>query len=248
MAYYSSSFRSELKSDGSPVTEADIASSECIREILSAASIPVIDEESEEINYETRQGWKQCWCVDPLDGTKEFIKKNGEFAVNIALIEGNAPIFGLIASPVNREIILVSKDLGVFILKFEDESSPSSWKQLHGQENRPKGFNMITSRTHYSGSILEFVNSVKERFGNFGTLKKGSSLKFFDLAENKASIYPRFAPTMEWDIAAGQAILETLGGIVIHAEDYTPLRYNKPNLKNPYFIALTREFVHEFQP
>ena len=248
MAFYTSSFKSEFKADGSPVTEADLASSECIREILAKTGIPVIDEESEEISYETRQNWKQCWCVDPLDGTKEFIKKNGEFAVNIALIEDHKTIFGLIASPVNREIIIGSKETGVYLFNFEQENDPASWRKIDAPGEKPESFNLITSRTHYSGSILKFVNSIESRFGPFGTLKKGSSLKFFDLAENRASVYPRFAPTMEWDIAAGQAILETLGGTVIHAEDFTPLLYNKPNLKNPYFIALTQPFVHEFRP
>lgn len=248
MSFYTSSFHSRSKADGSPVTEADLASSLCISEILMKTNIPIIDEESEEVAYETRQHWARCWCVDPLDGTKEFIKKNGEFAVNIALIENHRPIFGLIASPVKREIILGSSDFGVYLLSFENENEMASWKKLEPQEVRSKGFNLITSRTHYSGPIQKFVNSIEDRFGSFGTLQKGSSLKFFDLAENRASIYPRFAPTMEWDIAAGQAILEALGGKVVHVEDFTPLTYNKAKLKNPHFIALTRDFAHEFEP
>ncbi|MCE3294701.1 MAG: hypothetical protein K0R65_415 [Crocinitomicaceae bacterium] len=248
MFFYTSSFKSEFKSDGSPVTEADLASSECILEILSQTGIPVIDEESEEISYEIRQNWKQCWCVDPLDGTKEFIKKNGEFAVNIALIEDHKAVFGLIASPVEEKIIIGSGETGVYIFDFAQENDPASWKKIDAPGKRPETFSLISSRTHYSGNILKFVTSIENRFGPFGTIQKGSSLKFFDLAENRASIYPRFAPTMEWDIAAGQAILENLGGIVVQAEDHSPLRYNKPDLRNPYFVALTQPFAHEFRP
>ncbi len=246
MTFYTSSFESSYKEDGSPVTEADLASSDCIREILAISDIPVIDEESEEISFEIRQNWNACWCVDPLDGTKEFIKKNGEFAVNIALIEKHRPVFGLIASPVKQEILIGSAETGVFLFPFEAENDPQSWKKP-AAVHEPGKFHLVTSRTHYSGPILKFVNEIEARFGPYENLKKGSSLKFFDLAGNRA-IYPRFAPTMEWDIAAGQAILEALGGKVIHWEDYTPLAYNKPNLKNPYFIALTRDFVHEFEP
>lgn len=248
MAFYTSSFHTQIKADGSPVTEADLASSLCINEILMKTNIPVIDEESDEVTYESRQHWPLCWCVDPLDGTKEFIKKNDEFAINIALIENHRPVFGLIASPVQRQIVLGNQELGAYLFHFEDENEMGSWKKLEPPQGRTKDFKLITSRTHYSGPILDFVGSIEARFGSFGTLKKGSALKFFDLAENRASIYPRFAPTMEWDIAAGQAILEALGGKVVHVDDFTPLVYNKPNLKNPFFIALTRDFAHEFEP
>ena len=120
MAIYEQNFESQDKADGSPVTAADLAASACIEEILAPLGIPITGEESDKAPFEQRQHWQQCWCIDPLDGTKEFIKRNGEFAVNIALIENGKPIFGLIASPVQEEILLGSKETGVFVLHFKD--------------------------------------------------------------------------------------------------------------------------------
>ena len=219
------------KQDGSPVTAADLAASEKIDAILQPLGIPITGEETEKLPFEVRQHWTKCWCIDPLDGTKEFIKRNDEFAVNIALIENSQPIFGLIASPVNQEILIGSKETGVFIFAFSDADQTEKWQQM-----------MACSRSHHSGSVLSFINELKSKGHDVDFLKKGSALKFFDLALGKADVYPRFAPTMEWDIAAGQAILEALGGSVVHAETGEPLYYNKANLVNPYFIARTALF------
>lgn len=245
LEYYSADINPKIKLDGSPVTEADLASSLLIRKILSQTNIPIVDEESEHASYELRKNWIQSWCVDPLDGTKEFIKKNGEFAINIALIENQKAIFGLIASPVNHEIIIGSKTFGVFIFDFNDAQNPNKWRKiLSSIEHAP--LNIIISRSHESEKIKDFIRKIEQEFGVCGIINKGSSLKFFDLAQNKASIYPRFAPTMEWDIAAGQAILECLEGEVLHAEKFEPLIYNKEDLRNPHFVALNKDFVTAF--
>ncbi len=239
MAIYEQNFESKDKADGSPVTAADLAASACIEEILAPLGIPITGEESDKAPYEQRQHWQQCWCIDPLDGTKEFIKRNGEFAVNIALIENGEPIFGLIASPVQEEILLGSKVTGVFVFDFQDWEVQDKWIQLTASFNTNNPLVMACSRSHHSGPVLQIINSIKEEGYELDYIKKGSALKFFDLASGAADIYPRFAPTMEWDIAAGQAILEALGGEVVHAETGEPLRYNKANLVNPYFIART---------
>lgn len=239
MEIYSAGFEAEYKLDGSPITLADTASTEILHKYLDSTGIPVTGEESVNSHYSERSNWTKCWCIDPLDGTKEFVSKNGEFAVNIALIENGAPIFGLIASPVNQEIIIGSKDFGVYIIDFENVEKKHLWNKVE----RPKTINspvvMTCSRSHHSGPVLKFIQKLQSISPEIKYIKKGSSLKFFDLATGKADAYPRFAPTMEWDIAAGQAILEALGGIVYHAETGEPLQYNKENLTNPYFIAKT---------
>lgn len=240
MAIYEQNFESQDKADGSPVTAADLAASACIEEILAPLGIPLTGEESDKAPYEQRQHWQQSWCIDPLDGTKEFIKRNGEFAVNIALIENGKPIFGLIASPVQEEILLGSKDTGVFIFHFQDWQAKEKWTELSAPLKTNIPLVMACSRSHHSGPVLQIIHQLQTNDQNIDFIKKGSALKFFDLARGAADIYPRFAPTMEWDIAAGQAILEALGGEVVHAETGEPLRYNKANLVNPYFIARTQ--------
>ena len=237
---YDQDFHQVIKQDGSPVTDADIAASICIEKILQPLGIPITGEESDKEPFDQRQSWQQSWCIDPLDGTKEFIKRNGEFAVNIALIENGKPIFGLIASPVQEQVLLGSKETGVFIFHFQDWQVQEKWIKITPPLKTNFPLVMACSRSHHSGPVLQFINGLKEPNHDINYIKKGSALKFFDLALGKADVYPRFAPTMEWDIAAGQAILEALGGEVVHAETGEPLRYNKANLVNPYFIARTK--------
>lgn len=239
---YEQDFQEVLKHDGSPVTEADHAASAAIENILEPLGIPITGEETEKANFEERKDWSLSWCIDPLDGTKEFIKRNDEFAVNIALIQDGKPIFGLIASPVQEEILLGSKETGVFIFPFKASQFPEKWQKLSILTKTNDPIVMACSRSHHSGPVLQFINEIKALGHGLDYIKKGSALKFFDLALGKADVYPRFAPTMEWDIAAGQAILEALGGEVVHAVSGEPLRYNKANLVNPYFIARTAAF------
>ena len=239
MDIYQHDFEEIIKSDGSPLTQADLASSDIIGQHLSPFQIPITGEETEKMSFEERAQWTECWCVDPLDGTKEFIKKNGEFAVNIALLKDGKAHFGLIASPVRREILIGSEETGVYIFSFDDVHDFSAWKKLCIPEKHNNPIVLIGSRSHHSGSMLEIIESLKSISSGIEFTQMGSSLKFFDLALGTADIYPRFAPTMEWDIAAGQAILEALGGSVVHAETGEALRYNKANLLNPFFIART---------
>lgn len=241
---YSLPFQNELKEDGSPITEADLAASTIISTALATTNIPIIGEETEKSSYSIRQHWKEVWIVDPLDGTKEFIKKNGEFAVNIALVEDRIPIFGIIAHPVNQRVLLGGKAIGVYCFHFNEVASPEKWVKLE-----PKALNhplkMISSRSHFHSNELDFIETLKQNHEEITFIKKGSSLKFFDLAFGDADVYPRFAPTMEWDIAAGQAILEALGGVVEEATTNKPLEYNKEDLYNPFFIAKTKAFLLE---
>lgn len=245
MDFYNNGFQSHFKTDGSPVTEADVASSRQISLRLKETGIPIMDEEIISEAYEIRKNWKSFWCVDPLDGTKEYIRRNGEFAVNIALIENEAAVFGVIASPVKKELIFGGKTVGAFYSTFDDFANEKWWRKLEKSEVVNQPLVMISSRSHHHGISLDYINQLKQDFGEVAFLQKGSSLKFFDLALGNADVYPRFAPTMEWDIAAGQAILEALDGCVIHAETQKPLRYNKENLLNPFFIAKTYPFLSE---
>lgn len=248
MEYYTKGFKSELKQDGSPVTEADLASSQIIREKLAITGIPVLDEEGELADYTIRQSWKQNWCVDPLDGTKEFIKKNGEFAVNIALIDQEQAAFGLITSPVRQEVILGGRGLGVYQFSFADAEHPEKWRKIEATSDAPEHLALIHSRSHLSKETKILITGLEEQFQSLRIIQKGSALKFFDLANNLAQVYPRFAPTMEWDIAAGQAILEELGGAVLDAQTKLPLRYNKAKLFNPHFVAHTKAMSPQMQP
>lgn len=240
MDIYNHEFEAIIKEDGSPLTKADLASTKIIHRYLDPLGIPITGEETDKIDFSIRQNWTECWCVDPLDGTKEFISKNGEFAINIALIEKGVPTFGLISSPVNEEIIFGSKEFGVYISSFENIEKASNWVKINVPEKVNSPIILTASRSHASGPMDGFIAELKRISPEFEQKSKGSSLKFFDLAKGEVDVYARFAPTMEWDIASGQAILEALGGSVINVETGLPLSYNKENLLNPFFIAKTK--------
>lgn len=237
----------EYKEDGSPLTNADLASSKIIHDHLEPLGFPITSEETINTKYRERKEWESFWCVDPLDGTKEFVKKNGEFAVNIAFIEGSYPVFGLIASPVYEEILFGGKEMGVFISPFCDVNEPSKWKQIPERDGINNPLIIIGSRSHPSELGKKYFEDIMLITKDLEYLSKGSSLKFFDLANGTADVYPRFAPTMEWDIAAGQAIIEALGGEVTNALDGTRLQYNKEDLTNPFFIAKTKGFITKYK-
>ena len=243
MNYYESGFTSEDKIDGSPVTEADKASSEFIHKRLQVTNIPIIDEEILNLEYNIRKNWKENWCVDPLDGTKEFIKKNGEFVINIAHILEGKPQFGIIVSPVERRILIGGKNFGVYLTSFDEQGKVGTWAQLEGHTEINQPMVLISSRSFHSPKTVEFVEHLREQYGQITYIEKGSALKFFDLAEGRADVYPRFAPTMEWDIAAGQAILEALGGTILNVHTRQSLTYNKEDLYNPFFIAQTKASI-----
>ena len=237
MDIYVQDFKKIEKDDGSPLTAADLESSKIIRFHLSKTNIPITGEEVIKEPYSERKNWSQSWCIDPLDGTKEFIKKNGEFVINIALIENHKAVFGLIASPVKEEIMIGGPSFGAYHFSFSNAFNAEKWSKLPKLNTLNKPIQLISSRSHYSGDLLSLVNFIEENYGKVTSKQMGSALKFFDLVQGTSDIYPRFAPTMEWDIAAGQAIYEAVGGEVLQRGSALPLVYNKENLKNPYFVA-----------
>lgn len=242
---YSKDFESFSKTDGSPVTIADFKSSEIISSYLKDTNIPCTNEEEKTTPYSQRKLWTTSWCIDPLDGTKEFVHKNDEFAVNIALIENGNPVFGLIANPLQETILFGEKNIGVYLFQFNDNASPHKWEKIIPQ-NFTDSLTVIGSRSHHSDFSNDLLNKLLKIDPDFRSLKRGSSLKFFDLALGNAQIYPRFSPTMEWDIASGQAILEALGGDVIDAKTGLSLTYNTESLINPSFIARSPSIISKF--
>ena len=243
MEIYNKDFQVFEKEDLSPLTEADNASNEIINRYLENTEIPIISEENKEIDYEERKKWSTCWLVDPVDGTKEFIKKNGEFTVNIALIENNKPVLGVIYVPVTKELYYadVREGYSCKLIVLNSEVSEEDFKnstRLKGDRNFGEELRIVGSRSHMNTETVNYIKSLEVSLGKKTTIvSKGSSLKFCLIAENKADIYPRFAPTMEWDTAAGQAICNAIGIAVINDETKEELTYNKENLLNPWFIC-----------
>lgn len=240
---YQSEVVAVQKEDGSPVTVADITSSKIIKEILDTTGIPLLGEEQEIASYEERQLWTENWCVDPLDGTRMFLRRNDEFAVNIAHIVQGKSVFGIIADPVQKRILFGGPETGVFVVAFENIEDRENWKTVTSRDRLNNPVTVICSRSYTHGSGFKYMQQLEKHFGELNYIYKGSALKFFDLTEGRAEVYPRFAPTMEWDIAAGQAILEALGGTVVTVKDNRPLRYNKEELFNPRFIAKTKALL-----
>jgi 3'(2'), 5'-bisphosphate nucleotidase len=239
---YNTEFDVELKDDLSPLTEADKASHRVIMETLNEAHLPVLSEEGREIPYEERKNWNLFWMVDPLDGTKEFIKRNGEFTVNIALMNDSAPVFGIIYVPVHSELYFGGKEYGSYKIKNIDSALDSYDAYVARSSNLPlkednSVYTMIGSRSHMSDETLEYFEKIKKEKGEVSVLSRGSSLKLCMVAEGEAHEYPRFAPTMEWDTAAGQAIIEGSGGELRHYKSGEIMRYNRENLVNGWFVA-----------
>lgn len=218
-------------------------SSKIIGEYLGQTNIPIIGEESEIAPYTEREHWTENWCVDPLDGTRMFLKRNGEFSVNIAHIVAGKSVFGIIADPIEKRILFGGKKTGVFLANFHEIENPTSWRQIHSTGSRNNPVTVTCSHSYTHGSGFKFMQHLERKFGELHYLYKGSSLKFFDLAEGRADVYPRFAPTMEWDIASGQAILEALGGQIVSVDHNHSLVYNKESLYNPRFIAKTKSLL-----
>jgi 3'(2'), 5'-bisphosphate nucleotidase len=233
--YTHSDFDIMLKNDNSPLTLADKKANDiiCARLHQIDSDIPIISEENKLIPYKERKNFKYFWMVDPLDGTKEFIKKNGEFTVNIALINEGRPILGVVYVPVTKTLYWASKGLGAFKMTAE------STDQIKANKFSEKdiGLRVVCSRSHLDNDTQKFI----ERLTLPIKIAKGSSLKFLVLAEGGAEFYPRLAPTMEWDTAAAHIILEEAGGRIFQAHNSRPLEYNKENLLNPFFIATANQ-------
>lgn len=283
---YERDFTIETKADSSPLTEADKAAHHIIVDALEPTGIPVLSEESKTVPYETRKGWRRFWLVDPLDGTKEFIKKNGEFTVNIALIDNGRPVLGVVYAPVLRTIYYGSQAEGM-----EHPASPrlrrtsGAWKctdcanksvdeimtsavllSLSSVLRPPSSaLRIVASRSHCNDETKKFIEALEAKYRAVTLVSSGSSLKLCMVAEGSADVYPRIAPTCEWDTAAAQAVVEASGGRVVQydasvpAADYfndfneqgvstiststgtsgrlNDLHYNKENLLNPFFVV-----------
>ena len=239
--YYSGEFDVEIKGDNSPLTKADTASHNVIMSFLTKTNIPVLSEEGKSIEYEVRKDWSQLWIVDPIDGTKEFIKRNGEFTVNIALIENQKTLIGVIFVPVTGELYFSSKEKGAFkvavdLKNYDLETLISGGKKLplHRQDDT---FTIVASRSHMSPETEEYVQQMRNIHGEVNLISKGSSLKLCMVADGTANCYPRFAPTMEWDTAAGQAICEHAGFKVIDLKTKSAMLYNRKQLLNNWFLV-----------
>lgn len=240
---YNNEFEITYKKDASPLTEADKKANDIINSILIETSIPIISEENKQINYDLRKDWNTCWMVDPLDGTKEFINKNGEFTVNIALIKNQKPILGVIYVPVTRELFVgnvLKKEAYKIIIDehFKSDKLTSEHNKI-GRRQKPDNQQpiIVGSRSHMNEETEQFVRKFEKDELKPVLVSKGSSLKFCLLAEGKADIYPRFAPTMEWDTAAGHAICNAVGIQILEKDKENELMYNKENLLNPSFIS-----------
>jgi 3'(2'), 5'-bisphosphate nucleotidase len=262
---YKQEFDVSYKEDRSPLTLADQRSHDIIVDHLtdlSKKSLPILSEEGKDIPFEQRRAWEYFWLIDPLDGTKEFIKRNGEFTVNIALIYQHRPVLGVIYAPVNNIFYFASEGLGAFRLKndkvfklLEGKASEierdSVLKEILKQSDRlpyydtpletyDKKIVIVGSRSHPSKDFEAFVKTMRNQHEKVDVISSGSSLKLCLVAEGRADIYPRLGPTMEWDTAAGQAIVEQANGSVLNYETGEPLQYNKKNLLNSWFIVKTQ--------
>lgn len=237
---YDTNFDVEQKNDDSPLTQADKNANEVINEYLKPTQIPIISEENRQLDYAERKDWDRCWIVDPLDGTKEFIKRNGEFTVNIALIENGNPVLGVIYVPVTKELYFTSSD-GKTSKKIVITSENDSVEKIvkNAKEIKPSKASVVKivgSRSHLNEDTKNFIAEIAKQ-NEVEIVSKGSSLKFCLVAEGLAQLYPRFAPTMEWDTAAGHAICNAVGVSVIDQTTGKNMQYNKPNLLNNYFLV-----------
>ncbi len=260
---YNSDFGVTHKKDSSPLTLADERSHEIISKYLVGFDIPILSEEGESVSFATRKTWDTLWIVDPLDGTKEFVKRNDEFTVNIALVEKQMPVLGVILVPVKKVLYFAAHGFGSYKLNVDELDlrkdlsletiighsislpaislpaiSLPDEKAVSGErdmEKRP--YTIVGSRSHSTAELDEFVEKKRVEYGNVDFISAGSSLKICLVAEGMADIYPRLGPTMEWDTAAGQAIAENAGFKMFCHDTGKPLVYNKEDLLNPWFIV-----------
>ena len=229
MKVYNDDFEVYIKEDDSPLTIADQNANKVIVDQLDKTGIPVLSEEGKAIPYSERKNWDKLWIVDPLDGTKEFIKRNGEFTVNIALIENGSPIMGVIYVPVKKTLYYAS-EAGAY------KKSEDNIEKLPIDKKKEK-YVAVGSRSHMSDETKAFFNQLKDTHGEIDVVSMGSSLKICLVAEGIADVYPRFAPTMEWDTAAGQAIAKYAGKSLIDYNTNKEMLYNRDELRNNWFIV-----------
>ncbi|GAB5539524.1 MAG: 3'(2'),5'-bisphosphate nucleotidase CysQ [Salibacteraceae bacterium] len=241
MKVYARDFDVETKADESPLTEADKNSHLAIMSFLEQTDLPILSEEGKHMDYSERKSWDQFWLVAPLAGTKEFVKKNGEFTVTIALIEHGLPVYGIIYAPVLKKLFVGHVGHGAWIAEgVEIDSTIDSILDSTISIPKPKAaepFIVVASRSHFSKETQRFVDELKKEKGEIDFASMGSSLKICLVAEGAADIYPRFGPTMEWDTGAGHAIAKAAGKSIIDHATGEEMRYNKENLLNNWFIV-----------
>jgi 3'(2'), 5'-bisphosphate nucleotidase len=240
---YAQDFTVETKSDNSPLTIADKHSHEVIKKALATTGFPLLSEEGKELEYNDRNNWETFWLVDPLDGTKEFIKKNGEFTVNIALVKRGTPILGVVYVPVTGVLYYGAEGLGSFCTTVSESLSVANVERFLASAkhlpdaSQPAVYTVVASRSHNTPETEAFIEEKRKEHGEVNLISSGSSLKLCLVAEGKAQVYPRLAPTMEWDTAAGHAVAKFAGCIVYNYETKQEVVYNKENLLNPWFVV-----------
>jgi len=256
---YHHAFTVDMKQDGTPVTQADLQANAAIEEMLKPSGFPLLSEETTLQDFSLRRHWTTWWLVDPLDGTKEFVSRNGEFTVNIALIHGGIPVLGVVAAPAMAKLWsgnitdgLYEHDMthdgkasqGRFVkpsgLNENNNHGPDSFSNINQEEAAISPLRIVISRSHADSMTLSAIETLQRYQGNVTTLSRGSSLKLVEIACQTADIYPRYAPTHEWDTAAGHALVLAAGGQVVNAENGQPLAYNKPLTLNPSFVAFRK--------
>lgn len=250
MEIYHKDFTVEYKDDKSPLTEADTRSNEIIVSKLNELypDIPLLSEEEKEVDYEERKNWEYFWLIDPIDGTKEFIKKNDEFTVNIALIHHDTPVLGVVYAPALGDIYWAIKGKGAYkamvndefwMLNEEERSKSIKKLPLYHNSDPENQLTIVASKSHLSEETQEFIDTLTSNIQHPTFMSKGSSLKLVMVAEGSADIYPRLAPTMEWDTGAADAIVREAGKMTYqyNSTSLTPVVYNKENLLNPWFVV-----------
>ena len=251
---YETDFVVEHKADDSPLTLADRRSHQILVDRLASTQLPILSEEGRDMPYDERKYWQTFWLLDPLDGTKEFVKRNGEFTVNIALIHDGRPVMGVIYVPVQDVLYFGATDSGAYKLaqaagQIDRSAEASAHKEeqlqalCNASQHLPLAsdptlpFTVVGSRSHSTPEVQQIVDDLRRQHGTVDLMSAGSSLKICMVAEGRAQLYPRTGPTMEWDTAAGQAIAEAAGARLVVFDTEDPLRYNKENLRNPWFMV-----------
>jgi 3'(2'), 5'-bisphosphate nucleotidase len=244
--YQSKDFGVRLKSDDSPLTEADLRAHQTIVSHIKHLDIPILSEEGEHDEYATRSQWKELWIVDPLDGTKEFVKRSNEFTVNIALVREGKVQMGVVFAPAINTIYWGDKS-GAFKAILKDDWLTQDLECILKKVNPielnaslPSTFTAVASVSHFSEETQNYIDQLRLQEGDVDLVSKGSSLKMCLLAEGSAHIYPRLGPTMEWDTAAGQAVVEAAGGQLIDWETRQQMIYNREQLRNNWFLATAK--------
>ncbi|MFW5792906.1 MAG: 3'(2'),5'-bisphosphate nucleotidase CysQ [Bacteroidota bacterium] len=251
---YAQDFHEEIKDDGTPITIADKKANSCILDNLKKTKLPVVSEESRIADYNERKNWDYYWLIDPIDGTKEFINKNGEFTINIALMKKDSPIAGIIFVPAINQLYFGVDNAGSYSIEIDNKNISylslqkllSTSKKLTTPESPTNIYNIAVSRSHLNNRTKSFIEKIKTKSTQINLIETGSSLKFCRLCEGICNIYPRYGKTFEWDIAAGHAILAANGGELYDVNTLKPLKYNKTEMLNPYFMAFSNKETAEY--